>query len=104
MLILQNGSQCWAESWHALCLLARLQKERHDQALYVPKTIQVSSVRMQRVYQILISVYRVGDIVDIKANGAVQKGLVNLRSVFNILNIWKLATQTVAREAKIEIL
>lgn len=58
-----------------VCLLSAVQEEGDDQALNLPETIQVSWRSSARIrYPMLIAESRVGDIVDIKANGAVQKG------------------------------
>ena len=64
--------------WMVVCVFTRLQGQGDDQDVDLPKTIQVSWERMMLRGSQSDSVYRVGDIVDIKANGAVQKGSVIL--------------------------
>ena len=58
-----------------VCLLTAIQEEGDDQAFNLLETIQVSwkTIRTYQVYNADCGI-RVGDIVDIKANGAVQKG------------------------------
>lgn len=66
-----------------VCLLARFPQEGHDCSVHLPPSIQVCSNPscrgdfglMRKEGQLAdLGISRVGDIVDIKANGAVQKG------------------------------
>lgn len=61
----------------AVCLLPRFQEAWYDQFEHIPQNIQVQKLHFNRQYQSNIC-RRVGDIVDIKANGAVQKGFANI--------------------------
>lgn len=60
-----------------VCLLSRLPQEGYDPSVHLPAPVQVSRNRARERSEEgshLTSALRVGDIVDIKANGAVQKG------------------------------
>lgn len=59
-----------------VCLLAGFPQEGYDPAVHLPAPVQVSRNRSKHTLGGRLSniCLRVGDIVDIKANGAVQKG------------------------------
>lgn len=60
-----------------VCLLSGLPQEGYDPSVHLPAPVQVSRDRSSnrgRELRHLTCAFRVGDIVDIKANGAVQKG------------------------------
>ncbi len=58
-----------------VCFLTGFQEEGYDQAVNISETIQVcSALQFTLDYLRTDRHSRVGDIVDIKANGAVQKG------------------------------
>ena len=61
--------------WFLVCLLAQIQGQGYDQAVDVHETVQVSLIARNHV-RAGLTIIRVGDIVDVKANGAVQKGSV----------------------------
>lgn len=63
-----------ANCGRVVCLLPGFQEEGYDQVVYLLETIQVSSSAMTSFVTNPYTCDRVGDIVDIKANGAVQKG------------------------------
>lgn len=65
--------------YNLVCLLAGFPQEGYDRPGNLPETVQV-----RRISRVRLTInrrdisdmlyFRVGDIVDIKANGAVQKG------------------------------
>lgn len=60
-----------------VCLLAGFPQEGYDPSVHLPAPVQVSRSRGQKKElgrNTSNICFRVGDIVDIKANGAVQKG------------------------------
>ena len=77
----QDGSRRWSPCWYEICLLSEFPREGYDPPLDLPPSVQVCRPRdFERVAAriekpFLLTGSRVGDIVDIKVNGAVQKGM-----------------------------
>jgi hypothetical protein len=69
-----NGSLSWSPRWYEIRLLARLQEDRLHPSQHLSANLQVC---WDQAYVFLGDTddCRVGDIVDVVANGAVQKGL-----------------------------
>lgn len=60
-------------TFYQVCLLPWLQEKWYDQSEHVPQNLQVWTSYLGQDMSKL-TCCRVGDIVDVKANGAVQKG------------------------------
>ena len=61
-----------------VCVLALIQEEGLYSIVHLPETVQVCQSHKQLLHSGAYWSERVGDIVDVKANGAVQKGSVRL--------------------------
>ena len=59
----------------AVCFLTKLPSKGYDQVVYLLAPIQVRYLLVLECERECYRSCRVGDIVDIKANGAVQKGM-----------------------------
>jgi hypothetical protein len=72
----QDGSPRRSPCWYEIRLLSGFPGEGYDQALDLPPAVQVRRLdsRRRKCRKELLNGSRVGDIVDIKVNGAVQKG------------------------------